>query len=156
MKSIGIVRQVDELGRIVIPIELRKVMGMNEGDSVEFFMDEQTNRLMFRKYQAGCLFCDSMDSISYFRGRQVCSSCLRDMVPQPALDSMAMLESAAALESGEQPEKEKSEGKGANALRRLAEMMQTSPNATQGEWAKKLGFSQGYVSQLIRKLDKKA
>lgn len=56
MKSIGIVRQVDELGRIVIPIELRKVMGMNEGDPVEFFMDEQTKRLMFRKYQSGCLF----------------------------------------------------------------------------------------------------
>ncbi|MEC0259349.1 AbrB/MazE/SpoVT family DNA-binding domain-containing protein [Paenibacillus lautus] len=156
MKSIGIVRQVDELGRIVIPIELRRVMGMNEGDPVEFFIDDQANRLMFRKYQSGCLFCDSMESISYFRGRQVCSSCLRDMAPQPDVDSMAVLESETALESGEQSEKGKMGGKGANALRRLAEVMQTYPNATQGEWASQLGISQGYVSQLIRKLDKKA
>ncbi|KZS44945.1 AbrB/MazE/SpoVT family DNA-binding domain-containing protein [Paenibacillus sp. FSL M7-0802] len=158
MKSTGIVRQVDELGRIVIPIELRRVLGMDVGEPVEIFIDDQANRLMFRKYQSGCLFCDSMESISYFKGRQVCGSCLRDMVSQPDLDSMAILESAAALESDDQPEQGSSIGgkKGDNALRRLAEVMETYPNATQGEWARKLGFSQGYVSQLIRKLDKKA
>lgn len=156
MKSTGIVRQVDELGRIVIPIELRRVLGMDVGEPAEIFIDDQANRLMIRKYQSGCLFCESMESITYFRGRQVCSSCLRDMVPQSALDSMAMFENAAALESGEQPEEEKTGGKGGDALKRLAEIMRTYPDATQGEWAKQLGFSQGYVSQLIRKLDKKA
>ncbi|OPG89580.1 hypothetical protein B2I21_36285 [Chryseobacterium mucoviscidosis] len=154
MKSTGIVRQVDELGRIVIPIELRRVLGMDVGEPVEIFIDDQANRLMFRKYQSGCLFCDSMESISYFRGRQVCSSCLRDMASEP--NSVAVLENAAALESGEQPEEEKTGGKGGNALKRLAEVMRTYPDATQGEWANQLGFSQGYVSQLIRKLDKKA
>ncbi|MBB3127070.1 transcriptional pleiotropic regulator of transition state genes [Paenibacillus rhizosphaerae] len=97
MKNIGMVRQVDELGRIVIPIELRRVLGVDEKDAVEFFIDEEAKYLMFRKLVSGCLFCGSIEALSYFKGQLICSSCMRDIrCPKPHL---AEFESAVALES---------------------------------------------------------
>jgi len=44
----GMVRLVDELGRIVLPIELRRKLGIHEGDPIEFFFDTSNNRIMLR------------------------------------------------------------------------------------------------------------
>lgn len=95
MESIGIVRQVDELGRVVIPMELRRVLGIHEGEPLEIFIDEEAKRLMLRQYHTGCLFCESMEELSYFRARLVCQSCLKEI----ELQAMARLENAVTLES---------------------------------------------------------
>lgn len=149
MNSMGICRRVDEHGRIVLPIELRRVLGMNEGDYVEIFADNDAKRMMLRKYRTGCLFCGSMAMLSYFKEWYICRSCLRDM----ELESKAMVESGADLDMREETAERNPKGIKVESLRRLAEIMQAYPNATQNEWGKILGFSQGYVSQLIRKIN---
>ena len=74
MKSTGIVRKVDELGRIVLPIELRKVLGIEPKDSLEIFVDGST--IMLRKYEPQCIFCGKADGIQTFYGKNVCLECI--------------------------------------------------------------------------------
>jgi transcriptional pleiotropic regulator of transition state genes len=73
MKSSGIIRNVDPLGRVVIPKEIRKVIGINEGDPVEIV--KVNNDIVMRKYSKGCLFCGSDKDISEFNNVLVCSEC---------------------------------------------------------------------------------
>ena len=77
MKSTGIVRKVDELGRIVLPIELRRTLDISEKDSLEIYMDGTS--IILRKYQPACIFCDSAKEIRIFHGKNVCSSCCKEM-----------------------------------------------------------------------------
>ena len=77
MKSTGVVRRVDELGRIVLPIEIRKVLDIQKRDAVEIFTDD--HRIILQKYEPACIFCGSSDEIVYYSGRRVCSSCIRAM-----------------------------------------------------------------------------
>ena len=74
MKSTGIVRKVDELGRIVLPIEMRRTLEIAEKDPVEIYVEGDS--VILRKYQASCVFCDSTVGITTFKGRNVCASCL--------------------------------------------------------------------------------
>ena len=62
MKSTGIVRRVDELGRIVLPIELRRTLNIAEKDSLEIYVDGSS--IMLKKYQPACIFCDSAKDVS--------------------------------------------------------------------------------------------
>jgi len=73
MKSTGIVRKVDELGRIVLPIELRRTLDISEKDSLEIYMDGAS--IILRKYQPACIFCDSAKEIRLFRGKNLCAAC---------------------------------------------------------------------------------
>ena len=82
MKSTGVVRKVDELGRIVLPIELRKSMDIDKkGDAVEIFIDD--DRIILKKYQPACIFCDSAKDIVSFRGKNVCPKCIKAMQTVP-------------------------------------------------------------------------
>ena len=74
MKSTGIVRKVDELGRIVLPIELRRTLDIAERDTLEIFVSEDT--IMLKKYQPSCVFCDSAKNILTYKGKNVCSNCI--------------------------------------------------------------------------------
>ena len=74
MKSTGVVRKVDELGRIVLPISIRQIMDINEKDSLEIFTDE--NKIILQKYQPSCIFCNNADNIVYFNGKRICEDCL--------------------------------------------------------------------------------
>lgn len=74
MKSIGIVRKVDELGRVVLPMELRRTMDIQEGTPMEMFVDGDT--IMLKKYQPGCILCSSMDNLYQFNGKTVCTKCI--------------------------------------------------------------------------------
>ena len=60
MKSLGIVRKIDELGRIVLPIEIRKTMGIENRDAIEIFVDE--DKIVLKKYQPACIFCGTLGS----------------------------------------------------------------------------------------------
>jgi len=73
MKSTGVVRKVDELGRVVIPMELRRTMGIEEKDSLEIFTDGE--KIVFKKYQPGCIFCGNAEGISNYMGKYICKTC---------------------------------------------------------------------------------
>ena len=77
MKSTGIVRKVDELGRIVLPVELRRTMDIAEKDPLEIYVDG--NSIVLRKYRPSCIFCDSTKDVRTFRGKNVCPRCLREL-----------------------------------------------------------------------------
>ena len=77
MKSTGIVRKVDELGRIVLPIELRRTLDIAEKDCLEIYMDGAS--IVLKKYQPSCIFCDEAKDITLFRGKNVCSKCIREL-----------------------------------------------------------------------------
>ncbi len=74
MKSTGIVRNVDELGRIVIPKEMRRKMDIANNDPVEIFVDG--DKIILEKYQPTCIFCGSGAGVSDFRGKKVCAECV--------------------------------------------------------------------------------
>ncbi|KIV58117.1 AbrB family transcriptional regulator [Aneurinibacillus migulanus] len=77
MRATGIVRQVDELGRIVLPMELRRMFGIEQKDGLEIFVDE--DMVVLKKYAPACLFCHSMDDLKQFEGKKVCRSCIEKM-----------------------------------------------------------------------------
>ena len=77
MKSTGIVRKVDELGRIMLPIELRRTLGIEEKDRIEIFVDGES--IILRKYQPACIFCDNAKDIINYKGKNICPDCIRAM-----------------------------------------------------------------------------
>ena len=77
MKSTGIVRKVDELGRIVLPIEMRRTLDIGEKDALEIYVDGSS--IVLRKYEPSCIFCDSMDDITVFKGKNICPKCLKEL-----------------------------------------------------------------------------
>lgn len=77
MKSTGVVRKVDELGRVVIPIELRRTLGIAEKDALEIYVDQE--KIILKKYEPACIFCGNADNITHFRGKNICQECARDM-----------------------------------------------------------------------------
>jgi transcriptional pleiotropic regulator of transition state genes len=77
MKAIGIVRKVDELGRIVLPMELRRTFNINKEDPLEIFVDD--DMIVLKKYEPACIFCNSSDGIKQIHGRNVCEHCVAEM-----------------------------------------------------------------------------
>ena len=77
MKSTGIVRKVDELGRIVLPIEIRRSLDINVKDPVEIFIDNE--RIILQKYSPSCIFCGDADNIVFFNGKRICAKCLEEI-----------------------------------------------------------------------------
>ena len=77
MKATGIVRKIDELGRVVIPKETRRLLFINEGDSLEIFKDE--NEIILRKYSPGCTFCGNMKEITQFKSIYICNECIDNL-----------------------------------------------------------------------------
>jgi len=78
MKSTGIVRKVDELGRVVIPIELRRTLGIGEKDALEIYVDGE--RIMLKKYEPACIFTGNADDLVYFKGKMISRQCIRELV----------------------------------------------------------------------------
>ncbi len=77
MKSTGIVRKVDELGRIVLPVELRRTLDIAEKDALEIYVDGAS--IVLKKYRPSCLFCDSVRDVVVFKGKNICRKCLREL-----------------------------------------------------------------------------
>ena len=77
MKSTGIVRKVDELGRIVLPIELRRTLDINERDALEIYVD--TNQIILKKYEPACIFCNNASDVVSFKGKNICKNCLEEL-----------------------------------------------------------------------------
>ena len=77
MKATGIVRKVDELGRIVLPSELRKTMHVTVGDSFELFTNDST--VILKKYEPGCVLTGAMENLVDYRGRKVSKNAIREL-----------------------------------------------------------------------------
>lgn len=77
MKSTGIVRKVDELGRIVLPIELRRTLGIDEKDALEIYVDGSS--VILRKYEPSCVFCGDAGDVVSYKGKNICHNCLKEM-----------------------------------------------------------------------------
>jgi transcriptional pleiotropic regulator of transition state genes len=69
----GIVRKIDDLGRIVIPAEMRRVFNINEGDPLTISVDGEN--ILIRKLDSTCTFCGSTKDVSSFKGKGVCARC---------------------------------------------------------------------------------
>ena len=77
MKAIGVVRKVDELGRIVIPVELRRNLGIEILDSAEFFVDGDA--IVLKKYSPGCVFCGKAKEVLNYRNKNICRYCMNEL-----------------------------------------------------------------------------
>jgi transcriptional pleiotropic regulator of transition state genes len=77
MKATGIIRRVDDLGRIVLPKELRQTMGIRAGDPMEIYTD--ADNIILRKYAPGCAFCGSVDGVRYIHDVPMCAICANNM-----------------------------------------------------------------------------
>ena len=77
MKSTGIVRKVDELGRIVLPKEIRKSLGLGIRSAVDLYVDGE--KLIITKTKNECIFCNSRDNLVEYKGKSVCEKCIEEL-----------------------------------------------------------------------------
>ena len=77
MKATGIIRNLDQLGRFVIPKETRKALDLNEGDPIEMFTDG--DKIILKKYAPGCHCCGNMENIKEYKGIKICKKCLNEL-----------------------------------------------------------------------------
>ena len=77
MKSTGIVRKADELGRIVLPIEMRRTLDIGEKDALEIYVEGSS--VILKKYKPSCVFCDATKDITVFKGKNICPKCLKEL-----------------------------------------------------------------------------
>lgn len=73
MKSTGIIRKVDELGRIVLPVELRRTLEIAERDELEIFLEE--DHIVLKKYESACIFCGNAYDLTAYKGKYICRNC---------------------------------------------------------------------------------
>ena len=77
MTSTGIVRRIDSFGRFVLPIELRRTLQIEDNDSLEIFVEDNT--IVLKKYQPACIFCGNARDITLYKGKNICSECIRTL-----------------------------------------------------------------------------
>lgn len=77
MKSTGVVRRVDNLGRVVFPIELRRALDIKERDAMEIYTEGE--QIILKKYEPACVFCGEAKDVTNFKGKNICKSCLKDL-----------------------------------------------------------------------------
>lgn len=80
MGTTGIVRRLDELGRIVLPMELRKTLDLNVKDSIEITVEK--GAIVLKKYSPACIFCGKESKTASFKGKNICSKCLQEIQTQ--------------------------------------------------------------------------
>jgi transcriptional pleiotropic regulator of transition state genes len=77
MKATGIVRRIDDLGRVVIPKELRRTFDIAEGDPLEIFVDGET--IILKKYEPACIFCGDAKNSTVYKGKNICQNCMNEL-----------------------------------------------------------------------------
>ncbi|MGI5895965.1 MAG: AbrB/MazE/SpoVT family DNA-binding domain-containing protein [Oscillospiraceae bacterium] len=77
MKSTGIVRPVDSLGRVVLPIELRRNLDIAAEDSLEIYVENDS--IILKKYEPACMFCGETQDTVHYKGKIICKKCLDEM-----------------------------------------------------------------------------
>lgn len=77
MKATGIIRRVDELGRVVIPIEIRNQFNILEKDPIEIYVDSST--IILKKYEQNCVFCGNSENLVEYKDKLVCENCAKEL-----------------------------------------------------------------------------
>jgi len=77
MKFTGIVRNMDELGRVVIPIEMRKRLGIGKKDPVEIYADGDS--IILKKYSDSCIFCGKSENVYIYHEKNICGACIEEL-----------------------------------------------------------------------------
>ncbi len=77
MKSTGIIRNIDELGRLVVPKEIRKKLGIDKNDPVEIYVEG--DKILLTKYAPACHFCGGIEELTEFKGKKICASCISSL-----------------------------------------------------------------------------
>lgn len=77
MKAAGYLVRVDNLGRIVIPVRIRRSMELHNDSCLELFTED--NRIIMQKYQQSCVFCQSEDNLTEYNGKHICSTCVQNI-----------------------------------------------------------------------------
>ncbi len=78
MKETGIVKKIDELGRIVVPKDIRAILGVKSGDALQFFAEGSA--VMLKKFGDACAFCGSADSLTELKGKFICENCKKELI----------------------------------------------------------------------------
>ncbi|WP_110822827.1 AbrB/MazE/SpoVT family DNA-binding domain-containing protein [Paenibacillus illinoisensis] len=157
-KHKGMVRSVDSLGRIVLPIELRRTLGVEIGDPLEYFIEEYDKRILLRKYRTQvCLFCSVTEELFFFKNYFICSSCLDEVLgngmgEEQNKSKHEVVHSEKVANTQSSVERKLTRSK--DTLLRLTKVMEQYPAASQKEWGELLGVTQGRISQLVRILNK--
>ncbi|RPE06781.1 AbrB/MazE/SpoVT family DNA-binding domain-containing protein [Paenibacillus polymyxa] len=151
MKSIGMTRPLDPLGRIVIPKEMRETMGYNVGDPIEIFMDEENGLLAFRRYTGvSCNMCGSIDELTYFKDYFICASCIDDLKNDRGVQSKVAHVKLGIEKAIKKPKRSLLSTE--KLLQTLKNLIQQKPNLTQKEYAELMSVSQPRISQLKKML----
>lgn len=87
-RATGMARKVDDLGRVVVPAEMRKSFGIREGDYLDISVDD--NRIILVKRENACVFCRASEDLKEFRGRMICAGCLGELTGPPEVRSWEM------------------------------------------------------------------
>jgi len=77
MKSTGIVRKIDKLGRLVLAKELRKTLDINEGDALEIYTEGEF--IILKKYEPACIFCGEASKVINYKNKNICTECMKDL-----------------------------------------------------------------------------
>jgi transcriptional pleiotropic regulator of transition state genes len=142
LKSTGIVRALDNLGRIVLPKEMRTLMDIEGGDAMEIFIDMDKNMLVLRKYTGvSCKMCESLDNLTYFKDSFLCSRCIGEIKAGDCFET-AFTETKSDVPSKSVRSEE--------LINKLKQIMLERPGLTQRQYGNALGVSQCRVSQLMR------
>ncbi|MCC3378399.1 regulator [Paenibacillus farraposensis] len=150
MKRTGIIRPLDKLGRIVIPIEIRNSMGIDNSEPLEFYMDVERGFMGLGKYSNGtsCKLCNSIHELNYFKGSLLCKQCILDMKGNVGVTFIPV----PAVKDKPANKKSKVHRPTLQLLKSLRQLMREHPKAKQSEYAEWLGVSQGRISQLKKLL----
>lgn len=81
MKSTGMVRKLDHLGRLVLPIELRRNLGIEAGDPIEFYVDG--DKVILKKFNNSCVFCGEKENVQQYKDKYICKKCKDDLINKP-------------------------------------------------------------------------
>ncbi|MGF7035347.1 transcriptional pleiotropic regulator of transition state genes [Paenibacillus mucilaginosus] len=147
-RTTGIVREMDALGRVVIPKEARDLLKIAPADSLEIFIDG-TNQIILRKYTStvSCMFCSSTEGIKMFKEKLVCSECWWEAIGGRPVEEPPAPE--------DKPAKTNRLNKEAQ-LARLAKVLRENPGSNQKRIAEIMGLSQGRISQLMKEIQQQA
>ena len=78
MKATGITKQIDTLGRLLIPKPLRKALNVSEDDTIEFFLGSD-NEVILKKYEIACTFCGNKEDLKSFENKKLCQCCIEKL-----------------------------------------------------------------------------
>lgn len=152
MKDTGMIRSLDSLGRIVVPVEIRMTRNIDIGDPIEFFIlnDEI---IVLRKYTSTeCTFCRSLDHVTYYKDQFICNECLKEL-GDPWRASEETDPPHHPVEENTELHQGGRRTKTEEMSRRLEKAIAEHPYANQKELAELLGISQARVSQLKRRMN---